>query len=519
MTGSRVAFLLHHYLEEAARQRPDHPAVVLGDRVATYAELNRLAARIAGALVEAGVERGDRVGVFAPKSVATIAALYGAMKAGACYVPIDPGSPAMRAGFIARDCDVRVLVADSAHAASLAPELEGADVRRTLLTDGDGADAIEGLPESGASLPEGADTDLAYILYTSGSTGEPKGVMLSHRNAMTFVEWSFANLGLERDDRFSSHAPFHFDLSVFDLYACAKAAGTLYPVPGDVARMGASTAEFVGEHAITVWYSVPSALMLLLTQGGVDAARLASWRHVVFAGEVFPTPYLRKLAALVPQARLHNWYGPTETNVCTYHVVHEVPASDDPIPIGRSCENYDCFAVTADGREAGVGEEGELYVRGSGVMAGYWGRPERTAEALVADPLGRHPDPCYRTGDLVAPDAGGSFRFLGRRDHQIKTRGYRVELGEVEAAVYAHDAIREAAVVAIPDDRLGHALVAFVVAHAGLEVSAVAVKKHVSERLPRYMVPASIEFREALPKTSTGKIDRQSLAKEAGADR
>ncbi|MCA1726892.1 MAG: amino acid adenylation domain-containing protein [Actinobacteria bacterium] len=519
-----MALVLHHYLEEAARHRPDHPAIVLDGRTATYAELDDRANRIAAALANAGVRRGERVAVFAPKSVETVAALYGVMKAGAAYVPIDPSSPTLRAGFIARDCDVRAVVADPEHAAAIWPELATREVRLCLLTDGGDAEqgwaetaAIAELPgPAGAELPEAVDADLAYILYTSGSTGEPKGVMLTHRNAMTFVEWAFDALGLREDDRFSSHAPFHFDLSVFDLFACAKAGGTLYPVPPDIAFMGASMAEFIGANALTVWYSVPSALMLLVTQGGVDAAGLSTLRQIVFAGEVFPTPYLRRFAALVPGAGLHNWYGPTETNVCTYHVVRDVPASDDPIPIGRACENYHCFAVTPAGLEAGVGEEGELYVRGSGVMQGYWGHPDRTAEALVPDPLGRYADRCYRTGDLVVLQDDGGFRFLGRRDHQIKTRGYRVELGEVEAAVYAHDAVREAVVVAVPDERIGHALVAFVVTHEGAELSPAALKKHVSERLPRYMVPGTVRFSDELPKTSTGKIDRQSLTKEAG---
>ncbi len=490
--------LLHRYLEDAARRRPGHPAVVAGERSISYSELDALAGRVARALVRAGVEPGDRVAVFAPKSIETIAALYGAMKAGACYVPIDPSSPPVRAGLIARDCDVRAVVTDAARASALEPELASGDVRHWLRLED-----LAVLPEGDEALPEGSPDALAYVLYTSGSTGVPKGVMLSHRNAGRFVEWASGVLELREDDRLSSHAPFHFDLSVFDLYAAAKAGATLYPILGEAASMGAPMAEAIGIHELTVWYSVPSALMLLVTQGGVDAARLGSLRHVVFAGEVFPTPYLRKLAALIPGARLHNWYGPTETNVCTYHVVEEVPASDDPIPIGRACEHYECFAVTADARRAGVGEEGELQVAGDGVMRGYWGGPE-------------HSGP-YATGDLVVLQDDGEFRFLGRRDHQIKTRGYRVELGEVEAAVYAHDAIREAAVVAVPDERIGHALVAFVVPHDGQELSPVALKRHVSERLPRYMVPGAVHVREALPKTSTGKIDRQSLVKEASA--
>jgi L-proline---[L-prolyl-carrier protein] ligase len=512
-----MTFLLHSYLEESASRRPDHPAVVLGDRSLSYAELDELATRVAAALAGAGVDRGDRVALFAPKSAEAVAAIYGVLKAGAAYVPIDPGSPAPRAGFIARDCAVAAIVADAERWALLEPEVGDAGVRAVL----DVAELGDlTAPPSGWRPPELVDLDLAYLLYTSGSTGQPKGVMLSHRNGLTFVDWTAAVLELEPDDRFSSHAPFHFDLSVFDLYASAKVGGTLFLLaPGDLG-FGSTSAEFVSRNQLTVWYSVPSALVMWVTQGGIEPEALRSLRHVVFAGEVFPTPYLRQLATLVPNATLHNWYGPTETNVCTYHIVgpHDLREGvDDPIPIGRPCENYDCFAVAPDGTAAALGEEGELFVRGSGVMAGYWGQPEKTEQVLGPHPLDpTAPGLCYRTGDLVALQEDGRYRFLGRRDHQIKTRGYRVELGEVEAAVYSHPAVREACLVAVPDEHLGHALLAYVAVSDGAELSAIALKRHISERLPRYMVPAEVRFEPSLPRTSTGKIDRQALAAMAG---
>jgi L-proline---[L-prolyl-carrier protein] ligase len=508
-----MTYLLHGYLEGSAARRPEHPALVFDGRSLTYRELDELASRIAAALVQSGVGRGDRVALFAPKSLHGVAAIYGVLKAGAAYVPIHADSPAPRAGYIARDCAVAAVVADAARWELLEPELSGTEVAVLDVA------ALDDLPRSGLDTadPGTIDTDLAYILYTSGSTGQPKGVMLSHRNALTFVEWASDILDLDPDDRFSSHAPFHFDLSVFDLYACARVGGTLFPLSHRDLGFGATAAAFVERHGITVWYSVPSALIMWVTQGGIEPGQLASLRHVVFAGEVFPTPYLRRLAHLLPAATLHNWYGPTETNVCTYHVVDELPeGSDDPIPIGRACRNYDCFVVAPDGRPAGVGEEGELFVRGSGVMRGYWGQPEKTAEVLVQNPLqGAVTDPCYRTGDLVLQQEDGAFRFLGRRDHQIKTRGYRVELGEVEAAIYAHPAVRETCVVALPDERVGNSLLAYVSVVEGEELSAAMLKRHVAEKLPRYMIPAEVRFRPELPRTSTGKVDRQALAKLA----
>jgi acyl-coenzyme A synthetase/AMP-(fatty) acid ligase len=332
--------------------------------------------------------------------------------------------------------------------------------------------------------------------------------MLSHRNALSFVEWSVAELGLTGEDRFSGHAPFHFDLSVFDLYACATVAGTLHLLPGEATRFGASAAGFVAEHELTVWYSVPSALVQLVTQGGVEPAMLSTLRHVVFAGEVFPTPYLRRLRQLVPGAALHNWYGPTETNVCTAHTILDTDlATDDPVPIGRPVDGYPCRVVDLEG------EAGELQVGGPAVTPGYWGDPATTAAAIVTEPDGSR---WYRTGDLVETGSEGEYRFRGRRDHQVKVRGYRVELGEVESAIHADDRVGEACVVAVEDDLLGHDLVAFVVPAAGAALEPLEVKRIVAARLPRYMVPARVRVEaEPLPSTSTGKVDRRALEARA----
>jgi acyl-CoA synthetase (AMP-forming)/AMP-acid ligase II len=219
----------------------------------------------------------------------------------------------------------------------------------------------------------------------------------------------------------------------------------------------------------------------------------------------------------VPNASLWNLYGPPETNVCTYHRVVDLPDDDGSIPIGRACENTEVFAITEDGRQAAVGERGELHVRGSTVMEGYWGSPERSAEVLVDDPrkVGA-PELVYRTGDLVRLRPDGGYDFLGRRDHQIKSRGYRIELGEVEAALNADQRVEVAVAVAVPHEDWGSAIVAFVIPTDGNQrVSEIDVKRGSARRLPRYMVPARVEIRSSLPTTSTGKVDRRSVAEEA----
>jgi amino acid adenylation domain-containing protein len=524
-----VAYLLHQLLRDSALRDPDHEAVRCAGRSLTYGELDAASDAVAGTLIEAGVQPGDRVAVHMMKRVEALSCIYGVLKAGAAYVPLDPKAPTARVSLVANDCGVAAVLTTPGLAAELIPTL-AAPPKLVLLVGEDDApelgcpavryDDLARVGAPGAQVPV-IDADVAYILYTSGSTGVPKGVMLTHRNALTFVEWCFDTIGVSTDDRLSNHAPLHFDLSIFDLYLAAMGGATVVLVPEEEAYFGASLAKFIREERISIWYSVPSALRLLAkSTAGPNA--YPTLRTVVFAGEVYPTPHLRQLRRLLPDVHLWNIYGPTETNVCTYYEVRELPDDDRTIPIGRACGNTEVFAVTTDGRLAGVGEEGELHVRGATVMKGYWGRPDKTAEVLVANPLpGALPDPVYRTGDLVQLRADGDYDFLGRRDHQIKSRGYRIELGEIEAALATHPQLEESVAVAVPHVEWGSAVVAWVALRNGASVTPRDVKRHVAGRLPAYMVPAVVEFLEELPKTSNGKIDRPSLlerAKEMGID-
>jgi amino acid adenylation domain-containing protein len=334
-------------------------------------------------------------------------------------------------------------------------------------------------------------------------------VTLTHGNALCFVEWAVERMGVTAQDRLSNHAPLHFDLSVFDLFVAAAAGATVVLVPDELSFFGSELSRLIRDEAITTWYSVPSTLTMIARSGA--ASDLVSLRSVVFAGEVFPTARLRALRAMVPQAELWNLYGPTETNVCTYQRVGELPEDDRPIPIGRPCEYDEVFALREDGGLADVGELGELYVRGRSVMRGYWGRTEATEEALVPDPLDRPgSDRVYRTGDLVRLRPDGAYEFHGRRDHQIKSRGYRIELAEVETALVRHPSVESAAAVAVPHEEWGSAIVAFV-SLTGSDVSERELRQHVGTLLPRYMVPAEIVITESLPRTSTGKVDRGRL--------
>ena len=311
------------------------------------------------------------------------------------------------------------------------------------------------------------ETDLAYILYTSGSTGRPKGVMLSHQNALTFVEWCAEEFQVRSEDRLSNHAPLHFDLSVFDVYNTLEAGATVYLITEDLAVFPTSLANFIETQKITIWYSVPSALMLLLLHGRVTAERLKSIRILLFAGEVFPMKYLRQLAEVSPNSELYNLYGPTETNVCTYYKVErERLAGMEKLPIGIACANTDCFSVTPEGRLTAPGEAGELYVRGPAVTNGYWADAEKTAKMVVPNHFQHNfEEKMYRTGDIVTVGEDGNYYFQGRRDSMIKSRGYRIELGEIESALLSHPGVREAAVLAVPDEIIGNRIRAVVALH------------------------------------------------------
>jgi amino acid adenylation domain-containing protein len=515
----------------ASRAAADKTAVRAGEhgeQALAYGPLVVGARGIAASLRDAGVARGDRVGIWMDKSPASVQAILGVLLAGAAYVPLDPRSPWRRSRSIAQDCAMSALVTDRGHLGSLADLLEGWSPRLVIADAGreEAAAALERRAPSApplvtlaeassapaGSLPRPAPEDLAYILYTSGSTGTPKGVVHTHASGTAFTRWVLSRFDIRSDDVFSSHAPFHFDLSILDLYAALGAGATVHVIGSTEAMLAAYLVRQVPAWGITVWYSVPSILVSMLDSGGLEDAGFEPVRLLFFAGEVFPTPQLRRLRRALPKVALYNLFGPTETNVCTYY---EVPADlpDEwvaPISIGRACEHMETFALDDEGREVGPGVEGTLWARGGNLMQGYWNDPDRTAGCLKPDPRGR-PGLAYCTGDRVRLLPDGNYEFHGRRDHMIKTRGYRVELGEVESALAAHPEVLEAVVVPLPDPRIGHRIVASVLPRSGLRPLPAELRKFCAQRLPTYMVPEKIDVLADFPRTSTGKADRQAL--------
>lgn len=500
--------LLHQLLENSARQHADRIAVVEpGVAEISYAELNRLADTICETLRSEDVGTGDRVGIHLGKSIASLASIFGILKAGAAYVPVDSTAPSTRNGYIFTDCAVRFVISrnpdgtglESSHATSR----PFGDVDKVL------ADLVL-VPGAHDKTTETVPSNLAYILYTSGSTGKPKGVMLTHANALAFIDWCSDAFVPNNEDRFSSHAPFHFDLSILDIYLPLKHGARLILIAEGVGRQPKELASLVSDERITVWYSTPSILRLLLEVKDINTYDHSSLRIVFFAGEVFPIKHLRGLIDLWPEPRYFNLYGPTETNVCTFF---EVPTPlpqevTEPVPIGTVCSGDAAIVMDEQDREVSPGAEGELYVTGPSVTSGYWNSPERNAVAFFSDPAGTH---WYKTGDIVREDDDGNYIYISRRDRMIKRHGYRVELGEIEAALYRHDSITEAAVVAIPDQDGGVSVKAFINWIEEDRPSIIKLKRFCIENLPAYMIPDRFFVLPSLPKTSTDKIDYQRL--------
>ena len=519
-----MAYVLQQLLTKSAKAYPEKPAVWARGRSITYRELDERSNQMAHLLRKQGIKKGDRVGLFFPKCVESVISMLGVLKAGGVYVPLDPKAPADRVGYIIGNCGIRVLITNHEKRQALTPEtLELLECSISTDQAENGKDGkllpwsrLAEFPADHAPKVDLIETDLAYILYTSGSTGRPKGVMLSHQNALTFVEWCAEEFHVRSEDRLSNHAPLHFDLSVFDVYNTLEAGATVYLITEDLAVFPTSLASFIVEQQITIWYSVPSALMLLLLHARLTQDKLKSLRIILFAGEVFPMKYLRQLAEMAPAAELYNLYGPTETNVCTYYKVErERLASLEKLPIGVACANTDAFAVTDDGRRAAQGETGELYVRGPGVTYGYWADPEKTQKMVVPNRFEQNfEEKMYRTGDLVTMAEDGNYYFLGRRDSMIKSRGYRIELGEIESALLSHPDVKEAAVLAVPDEIVGNRLRAVVSLHVSESLKVLDLQQHCATKVPKYMIPEFVEFYVELPKTSTGKIDRVKLAAE-----
>jgi amino acid adenylation domain-containing protein len=446
------------------------------------------------------------VALCLPKSIRAVETIVAVLAVGAAYIPLNHRLPVTQLARILADLRPKLLIADAALAAPLrdaAPELRTAVLAESRAGIEISAPRYQ-LPSPDWQSPD----DLAAVLYTSGSTGEPKGIMLSGGNLESFVDWAAETFAVTSADRLVSHAPFHFDLSIFDIFGALSRHASVHLIDETEVRFPGRIRQLIEANKLSIWYSVPTALAQLQQRRALQ--NLASLRLVMFAGEVFPVPVLRRLMDDLPRASYVNLYGPTETNVATYHKLAAPPSSDlDPIPIGIPCEHLDVIVCDPAGDEVAVGEMGEICVTGPSVMLGYWNRPSLTADTRL-----RGRTDSYRTGDHGWRRSDGALMFAGRRDQQVKLRGHRVELLALESALHAHPDVEDAAAT-VAGNATEDALAIFVVRRSGASLSYSDIRGYIAERLPPSYVPDRVEFLSAMPRTANGKCDRRALAAAA----
>ena len=350
------------------------------------------------------------------------------------------------------------------------------------------------------------DTDILYVLFTSGSTGEPKGVIISHRNVITYMEWSGIAFGFDENTIFGNQTPFYFSMSVLDVFQTVRSAAKLVIIPKKLFSLPGDIITYIDENKINTIYWVPSALCQLANMGVLKSEKLKGINKILFAGEVMPAKQLNMWRHALPGAFFANLFGPTEvTDICTYYILDREISDDESVPIGSVCDNMNIFIVDENGNEVFGNDEGEMLVRGSSVSYGYYRNPEKTREVFVQNPIQQaYNEIVYRTGDIVRYNDLGEIIYISRKDFQIKHMGYRIELGEIEAAVSSLDGIDR---VCCLYDSANSRIVLFYSGETELDD----LKRNIRNKVPKYMVPSNYQKLEEMPLNLNGKIDRNYL--------
>lgn len=520
--------LLQQWIARQAESQPERIAVVFHDTRMTYGQLDDASNRLARLLRSVGCRKGERVCFLIPKSPAALVGLLGILKADCCYVPLDTSSPAPRLAKIVEVCEPRAILAGGGVQPLLDEVLAGVpDSAKPLVgwLDGETAAGCECAAafswQDLQSQPNGpldyrsATDDPAHILFTSGSTGIPKGVMITHANVIHFIQWAVNYFQTSPGDKISSHPPLHFDLSTFDVFGTLSSGAELHLVPPELNLLPHKLAEFIRASELTQWFSVPSVLNYMAKQDAVRFNDFPALKRVLWCGEVFPTPALIHWMARLPAVTFTNLYGPTEATIASsYYTVPECPKDErTAIPIGTACEGETLLVLGEDHQPLSAGAIGDLYIGGVGLSPGYWNDSEQTEKAFLRLPCGGASNRrLYKTGDLARLGSDGLVYFVGRVDSQIKSRGYRIELGEIEAALNSLHLTEANAVVAVKTDGFeGWTICCAYVPGVGRGVTPAQLRAQLRKSIPSYMLPARWLALEQMPLNINGKYDRKKL--------
>lgn len=489
-------------LEEKANKHPHNIAIVDGDISLSYFELNSLA-NIIGNNLNKEIKDTNKapVVVFMEKCLECLVSFYGVIKSGNFYVCIDINMAPERIKKIFSLLNPQAIIVKDKKVLPFAPAGKVLEYDDLIIENNS-----DGKIKRCTSI---IDSDPLYVLYTSGSTGIPKGSVICHRSVLAYANWAVTTFHFDEKTNFGSQTPFYFSMSVFDIYASLLCGGTITIIPKKFFSFPIKLLEFIKDKAINTIYWVPSALGIVANINAFEYVELPRIDRILFAGEVMPTRLLNTWRKHFPKALFANLFGPTEiTDIALYYIVNRTFKDDEPIPIGHVCDNMAAFALNKNGEMIGKDEVGELYFRGTFLGCGYYNMPEKTAEVFVQNPLNNcYPDIVYKTGDLVKINEYDEYMYVGRIDFQIKHMGYRIELGEIENVVSSHVKIETCACLfdSVKDE--------IILVYQG-KVSEKDLYSFIKKCLPDYMRPSQMINIRVMPHNANGKIDRQQLKKE-----
>lgn len=491
------------YLDITTKKYPKKIGIKDADKQYTFSEIRANALKIGSVLGEKELFKKP-VAIFLDKNADCFCSMFGVAYSGNFYTILDVTMPQARIERILRILDAEAIITDKKHE----QDIQKLNLKfNPIYIEDIYTRTVNNLMIKNIRNRI-IDTDVLYILFTSGSTGDPKGVIISHRNVITYMEWSGNAFGFDSNTVFGSQTPFYFSMSVLDVFQTVRTGAEFVIIPKKLFSLPGDLISYIDATQINTIYWVPSALCQLANINVLDNPKLKCIKMILFAGEVMPAKQLNIWRRALPDAFYANLFGPTEvTDICTYYILDREIADNESIPIGKTCDNMDVFIIDENGKEVTGTQEGEMLVRGASVAYGYYKNPEKTKEAFIQNPLQNfYEEKVYRTGDLVYCNENGEIIYVSRKDFQIKHMGYRIELGEIETAASALDQIDRVCCIY---DTANSEIVLF---YTGT-IDSKDIKKNIRKKVPKYMIPTRYVAMEEMPLNLNGKIDREQLKK------